>query len=627
MNKTILFASALLCAGCFIASCSNDDEEIVNVQPTNKTVTIHAGISEDAATRIALGESVDGKTKVLWSAGDAFSLVNGENTYTFSRAADDTEEVANADFSYTGTETLPDLSTAGLSFSYPATGVSANYAYQTGTEEGLSNYMVMTATIPEGASWDNLHLSFKHNTAVVKITLTNEVFKDKDVIVSLNATGLLEDGTKIKSDLITADENGMVTAYFAVPATDELSDCNVQAICDNVCYSSTLGAKSITAGKLYKVSKNDMEAFANVVTLTEAGTLSTLISEDEKYTITSLIVCGDLNGTDISYIQNMSKGDGSLIYLDLSDANIVAGGSSYDSYNKKDDSGDCDTEDNVIGKHMFRNCKFETIILPCSATEISSGVLAGCENLTSVTIPNNIQTIDFSNSEYGNPVTFENCPLINIILDDDNPYFSVSDGVLFNKDKTKLLKYLQPNRTNNSYTIPETVTCIGESAFYKCINFTSINIPNTVTSIEEYAFSGCTSVTQLNLSNKLTTIPQYTFRNCGSNADETFALTIHEGVTRIDKEAFHQTPIKELHLPSTLTYIGYLAFIVDRDYSKSATAIYCAATNPPFFYDSYSEYWIGTNLSICILYVPKGSEESYTNSQYWPFTNIVGFDF
>lgn len=253
MNRKLWYASALLCAGCFAVSCSNEDE-LVNdpTQATSPTVTIRAGISEDADTRIALGESVNGKTKVLWSAGDAFSLVNGENSYTFSRAADETEEVAVADFSYTGTETLPDITTAGLSFTYPATGTPTSYTYQTGTAEGLSDYVSMTASIPAGSSWDDLSLSFKHNTAIVKMTLTNEAFKSQNVTVSLHATGLLENSTFITSDELPADENGTVVAYFVVPATEELNDCKIVTKCGDLKLKTSLSAKAITAGKLYR---------------------------------------------------------------------------------------------------------------------------------------------------------------------------------------------------------------------------------------------------------------------------------------------------------------------------------------------------------------------------------------
>lgn len=604
MRKNLLYVGTLLYAGCFIASCSNEDEAFANVPVENNSVTIRAGITEDSATRIALGESSNGKTKVLWSAGDAFSLINCEKDYTFSRAANDTEEVASADFSYTGTETLPDLSNTGLFFSYPATGIPTNYAYQTGTKEGLSDYMVMTATVPEGASWENLHLSFKHNTAVVKITLTNEVFKDKDVTVSLNATGLLEYSTFITSDALAADGNGTVTAYFAVPATEKLSDCKVQAICDNVCYSSTLGAKSITAGKLYKVNKNDMEEFANIVTLTEAGTLSTLISEDEKYTITSLIVCGDLNGTDIKLLREMAGSDsqsnateGKLQYLDMSNATIVTGGDYYYSTSTN-------TTNDAISNYSFYKCTaLEEVILPRSITAIGISAFKGCSNLKSINIHKNITTIggwafsectslesisipnsvtnSMSNTFYGctslkhliiedgssdlsitATSSFSNCPLETVYIGRNKAYpakgMTTLKAATIGTNVTSIGGFNGCSNLTTVNILASNATIIENEAFLNCKKMECVNIPNTITKIGDYAFCNCLVLTDLDIPENINQIGQNAFNSCFKAFSD---LILPEGLTEIADYAFgYCNSIKSLTIPTSVKNIGYEAF-------------------------------------------------------------------
>ncbi|MBQ6066778.1 MAG: hypothetical protein IJK89_08140 [Clostridia bacterium] len=50
---------------------------------------------------------------------------------------------------------------------------------------------------------------------------------------------------------------------------------------------------------------------------------------------------------------------------------------------------------------------------------------------------------------------------------DENPFFSSEDGVLFNKDKTILLRY-PPKKPDSSYTVPESVTEINAYAFSDC---------------------------------------------------------------------------------------------------------------------------------------------------------------
>ena len=72
------------------------------------------------------------------------------------------------------------------------------------------------------------------------------------------------------------------------------------------------------------------------VNVTTAGTLNTLVTSDQKFTTTSLVVKGDLNGADILFLREMAGSDkkgvateGKLEVLDLTEANFVAGGGDY----------------------------------------------------------------------------------------------------------------------------------------------------------------------------------------------------------------------------------------------------------------------------------------------------------
>jgi hypothetical protein len=70
-----------------------------------------------------------------------------------------------------------------------------------------------------------------------------------------------------------------------------------------------------------------------------------------------------------------------------------------------------------------------------------------------------------------------------------NTAFSSQDGVLFYANKTTLVAY--PGRKSGAYTIPSSVTAIGDSAFGFCSSLTSITIPNSVTTIGNSAFLNC----------------------------------------------------------------------------------------------------------------------------------------
>ena len=81
-----------------------------------------------------------------------------------------------------------------------------------------------------------------------------------------------------------------------------------------------------------------------------------------------------------------------------------------------------------------------------------------CSGVTSITLPNSI------NAEKLTGYPFCGCPSAKIIISEDNPNLCLEDNVLYNKDKTKLIRY-QDNLSSKSFTIPESVTEVAESAF------------------------------------------------------------------------------------------------------------------------------------------------------------------
>ena len=106
--------------------------------------------------------------------------------------------------------------------------------------------------------------------------------------------------------------------------------------------------------------------------------------------------------------------------------------------------------------------------------------------------------------------------------------------------------------------IPNSVTSIGENAFYGCSGLTSVVIPNSVTSIWQGAFSGCSSLTSVVIPNSLTYIARHAFSGCSSLT----SVVIPNSVTSIRESAFRNcSSLTSVVIPNSVTSIGFYAFL------------------------------------------------------------------
>ena len=198
----------------------------------------------------------------------------------------------------------------------------------------------------------------------------------------------------------------------------------------------------------------------------------------------------------------------------------------------------------VIGDRAFFLCRFLTNInIPNSVTTIGDLTFVSCDSLTSINIPNSVTTIGnwgFGACKSLTSITIPNS-VVTIIgnpfkewhgnLYNESKAFIYEDHVLFNKNKTTLIAY-RAKETN--YTIPNSVTTIGEEAFWGCKSLVNINIPNSVTTIGEEAFWGCKFLVNINIPNSVTTIGRGAFKYCNSLTN----INIPNSVTTIEDGAF-----------------------------------------------------------------------------------------
>jgi hypothetical protein len=153
-----------------------------------------------------------------------------------------------------------------------------------------------------------------------------------------------------------------------------------------------------------------------------------------------------------------------------------------------------------IGIAAFSHTDLTHITIPNSVISIGVGAFDIC--LASVTIPGSVMFI--GNLAFNRVAT--------ITVADNNPNYSSIDGVLFNKDKTKLIQY-PATKKDTMYTIPNTVTTIGSYAFYGSTYLKSVTIPNSVTSIENRVFAWCDSLKSITIPSSITSINNEAFED------------------------------------------------------------------------------------------------------------------
>lgn len=185
-----------------------------------------------------------------------------------------------------------------------------------------------------------------------------------------------------------------------------------------------------------------------------------------------------------------------------------------------------------IGRMSFNNCHYlESVIIESGVTTIEPYAFMHCWSLRGISIPNSATTIgeyafydctNLTNVEIGNNVieigdcAFGGCTsLTSFTISSENKKFSSQDGVLFNKDKTEIIQYLYGNG-RISYSIPDSVTTIGQHAFRDCTGLTNVIIPDSVICIEYYAFENCTNLISITIPNSVIDIDYSALEGCSN---------------------------------------------------------------------------------------------------------------
>ena len=271
-----------------------------------------------------------------------------------------------------------------------------------------------------------------------------------------------------------------------------------------------------------------------------------------------------------------------------------------------------------IAEYAFKGCTLLNSVNFAEGTHLKmldSSIFAGCTSLIEFKLPKS----DTASSLFGSSSAVKKFTLAKdallsdgvlvgltsceeFVVEEGNTSFVAEGGVLYNKNKSTLIRYPQ-SKADTSFAVPEGVTQIGDSstqsAFFGASNLTSVSIPASVRTIGAAAFYNCNALTNIDfLAAKdgnnfdlsigedafgysgLTSIviparvaavgglSRGTFRNNTSLTSVTFEKGSR--ITSIPTEAFNFcTALKSIHLPATVTEIERNAFI----YCKSLAAV------------------------------------------------------
>ena len=359
-----------------------------------------------------------------------------------------------------------------------------------------------------------------------------------------------------------------------LPDVEWISETSTRGLSTHKKYlkiAENTGETSRTAEVVFKNTTSGIEETLTIsqsakgkrvkVHVEKPGTLSDYIAESEKLHIEELEVSGNLGGKDIAFIcemagtYNHANTEGKLVYLDMTEANIVADG---EYYLRTSSGKEYLPTENTIGEHMFSSRGLQTILLPKSVTSIDDNAFFSCHSLNKVVIyDNSVKTIGMG--------AFQYCS-------------SLADIVLPEGVTTIARSAFDGCSSLSRIDLPEGVTTIGHSAFYGCEKLSSVKLPNSLTTIEGFAFSGCNGLT-ITIPDNVESMSMLTFSDCtglditipgrfltkienpiGSNCKDV-RVTIAEGTTVIEEYAFQKRPgIVSVTIPESVTSIGHAAF-------------------------------------------------------------------
>ena len=154
-----------------------------------------------------------------------------------------------------------------------------------------------------------------------------------------------------------------------------------------------------------------------------------------------------------------------------------------------------------IGDYAFYGCtSLPEIAFPSSLTSIGFDAFERCTSLSSIVLPEGLTAIGQS--------AFVRCSALSLVID-------LPNLTTLGKDAFSLADVTRVENLGKISSIENAVSS-NYGMFRGNVNLTFVNLPDTLTSIGDYAFYGCTSLPEIAFPSSLTSIGQYAFNGCSS---------------------------------------------------------------------------------------------------------------
>lgn len=361
------------------------------------------------------------------------------------------------------------------------------------------------------------------------------------------------------------------------------------------------------------------ENYLKTVNVAVSGTLSSLISTQERGVITHLTVTGNIDARDVKYMRDDL---GILAAIDLGGATIM-------SYSGTDGTVPASTvyPAGEMPEYSFQypnlmagKYSLQTIVLPGNLTSVGRYAFAYCSALKgTIMIPGTVTIIGERAFYYCDNIS-------GLILGGSVGEIGVSAFGLCKKLTGELVIPGSVKKIGNSafsdcslltgLSIGNAVENIGNYAFNSCTELSGrVTIPNSVKTIGTNCFNSCRKMTGLSIGNSVSVIGDAAFINCSGI---TGTVIIPESVTSIGMYAFMECPgITALSLGNAVTEWPDACF----QNCTGLKRIEITRTVPPVL---NSGTFTNVNKSVCALFVPAGSLNAYKSASYWKdFLNIA----